>query len=533
MLTGEQFKAVMRRLGANPSAQDIESLGPYRVENAVILAAGLPANPAPLSYEKPKGALVVRGEALIERLIRQLKEAGIQDITVVSGFLGEQLSYLEDAFGVRLVINDSYRERGSSSSVKRVEGLLGNTYLCSAETWYQDNPFAPYEYDSYRAAIPAEDGADTWALRGHAYWSREFSSAFVKLLDSIYDDPATVDASWEQIAAEHAGELPALQIRRYDRDALRVFDSLDDVQRFDPGFIDRVDSEILDNICTTLACARRQLSGFVPIKRGMTNQSVRFEVDGVPYVYRHPGYGSQEITNRFSETFSQQVASKLGIDTTFVYEDCDKGWKISRFVENTIPFDYHNKAHVAEAMRIASALHNSGARSDFFFDIHEDTLKQIGLLDDKRRALFPEFAELLEAASALNEDVRAQGVAPVLSHNDFYDQNFLVTEDRMDLIDWEFSGMSDYASDLGVFICCCPDYTYEDALQIFEMYFGRTPTKDELFHCVAYTAVVSFHWLVWALYKDVCGEPVGEFLDFYYRYTKLFCSKALEMKRNQ
>ena len=50
------------------------------------MAAGLSSRMAPLSYECPKGVLKVRGEVLIERQIRQLKEAGIDDITVVVRF---------------------------------------------------------------------------------------------------------------------------------------------------------------------------------------------------------------------------------------------------------------------------------------------------------------------------------------------------------------------------------------------------------------------------------------------------------------
>ena len=60
-----------------------EALHPYKVENAVILAAGLSSRFAPISYEKPKGLLKVRGEILIERQIRQLQDAGISNITVV------------------------------------------------------------------------------------------------------------------------------------------------------------------------------------------------------------------------------------------------------------------------------------------------------------------------------------------------------------------------------------------------------------------------------------------------------------------
>ena len=46
------------------------ALSSYRVDNAVILAAGSASRLAPLSFEKPKAMFEVRGEVLIERLIR-------------------------------------------------------------------------------------------------------------------------------------------------------------------------------------------------------------------------------------------------------------------------------------------------------------------------------------------------------------------------------------------------------------------------------------------------------------------------------
>ena len=48
--------------------------------NAVILAAGYGMRMVPINLEKPKGLLEARGEVLIERLIRQLHDAGISEI---------------------------------------------------------------------------------------------------------------------------------------------------------------------------------------------------------------------------------------------------------------------------------------------------------------------------------------------------------------------------------------------------------------------------------------------------------------------
>ena len=53
----------------------IKALEPYKVNNAVILAAGSSTRFIPLSLEQPKG--------LFERQIEQLQNAGIKNITIV------------------------------------------------------------------------------------------------------------------------------------------------------------------------------------------------------------------------------------------------------------------------------------------------------------------------------------------------------------------------------------------------------------------------------------------------------------------
>lgn len=182
-------------------------------------------------------------------------------------------------------------------------------------------------------------------------------------------------------------------------------------------------------------------------------------------------------------------------------------------------------------MSMARALHGSGAVSHVTFDLLENAKKLIVILDASQRTSFADFPELLAMAERLDAIAKEHGAKTCLCHNDLYDPNFLVAEDgSMQLIDWEYSGMSDYASDLGVFICCCPDYIYEDAVAVLEEYFGRSLSDEELLHCVAYIALASFYWFVWALYKDACGNPVGEYLLLWYRLAKRYGARALELE---
>lgn len=524
-------------------------LEPYRVDNAVIMAAGLSSRFAPISYEKPKGLLSVRGEVLIERQIRQLKEAGINEIFLVLGYKKEEFFYLEDAFGVKIRINEEYASRNNNSTIKCVEDVLGNTFICSSDDYFTSNPFEPYVYRSYYAATYSEgptaeycfvttgrenrvkaiefSGCDAWELMGHAYWDRSFSKKFIEILNQEYDWPETAPKLWEDIFAAHVAELPMV-VRKYPNDAIWEFDSLDEVSAFDPTFIQNVDSGIFDNICEILKCGRADIAGIVPIKQGLTNLSFKFSVLGEPYVYRHPGEGTDEIINRESEAFSQSVAHELGLDDTFIYEDGRVGWKISRFIEGCHTLDYHNWNEVEMAMDRARRLHGCGVSSPWSFDIYDEAQKIVRLLDERSRTTFKDFAALLSLAEGVHDMVVADGVERCLCHNDFYDPNFLVRGDEMYLIDWEYSGMSDYASDLGTFVCCS-DYGYEEAVRVYELYFRRPLEKAEARHCVAYTALASFYWFVWALYKEACGDPVGEWLYLWYKNVKVFGSKALEI----
>ena len=172
-----------------------DALAPYKVENAIILAAGLSSRFAPISYEKPKGLLKVRGEVLIERQIEQLKAAGIDDITLVVGYKKEYFFYLRNKYGVEIVNNDEYASRNNNGSLWRVRNKLGNTYVCSSDDYFTENPFEAYVWKAYYSAQYAEGptkewcittgannritkvtvgGSNSWYMLGHVYFDRSF-----------------------------------------------------------------------------------------------------------------------------------------------------------------------------------------------------------------------------------------------------------------------------------------------------------------------------------------------------------------------
>lgn len=529
----------------NVTALGLDLLAPYKVDNAIIMAAGISSRFVPISYEKPKGLLRVKGEVLIERQIRQLQEAGINDITVVVGYMKEQFFYLEDAYGVKIRVNEEYVNRNNNSTLMLVREQLGNTFICSSDNYFTENVFEPYVYQAYYAATFFKGktdeylldigagkrivgvrvgGEDSYGMLGHAYFDKEFSNAFKQILVDEYDRPETAPKLWEDIYREHLVELHMV-MRAYEDGVVHEFDSLAELADFDPAFIENVDSSILDNICQTLDVSRAEIVGIDPISQGLTNLSFKFDARGESYVYRHPGAGTDKIISREAEAFSQGVGSDLGLDDTFIYEDPKEGWKISRFLPNCKEMDYHNWGQVSEALAMARTLHTSGVESRWSFDVYEKTEELVALLDERHRASFSDFKSLYRLIAGLAQHVASDGTKPCLCHNDFYSPNLLVADDKMYLIDWEYSGMSDYASDLGTFVCCS-DYGLEETDAVLSEYFQRKPTTIERAHCLSYIAISSFYWFVWALYKDACGAPVGEWMYLWYRNAKLFGEEA-------
>ncbi len=529
----------------NLTSKGLTALKPYKVDNAVIMAAGMSSRFAPLSYEKPKGLLVVKGEVLIERQIRQLKDAGIDDITVVVGYMKEKFFYLQEKFRVKIVINDDYYRFNNPSTLIRVKDRLKNTFICSSDNYFVDNVFEPYVYDSYYAAVFQDGESDEWGLitdnndriikidhspkamwimMGHVYFSRSFSEKFIQILEKQYTKVSVRYELWEHILEDNLKELPMI-MRRYSSDVIREFDSLEELRTFDDKYIQNSGSEIFSNICKVLKCSENDISDISVVKQGLTNLSFKFNCKGRPYIYRHPGVGTEKYISRESEAFSMEIAKKLGLDSTIIEMSGKEGWKISTYIEEAHTLDYHNKDEVTQALQLVKKLHDQKITSPYDFDIWQRTLDFIDLIIDHRKD-FSDFNEIFNGMQELYELTKTDGVKKILCHCDCYDPNFLVDKNGfVTLIDWEYSGNDDPANDLGTFICCS-DYTFDEALEIFDIYFGRKPTERELRHGLAYVAIASYYWFVWAIYQESIGNMVGDYLFLWYKNTKLYMEKS-------
>ena len=293
----------------NLTESGLKVLESYKVKNAVIMAAGMSTRFAPLSYEKPKGLLAVKGEVLIERQIEQLLAAGIKDITIVVGYMKEHFFYLKNKYGVSIVVNEDYYQYNNTSTLMRVLDKLDNTYICSSDNYFTENVFEQYVYQGYYSAVYScgktneyclttdatgcitgvtIGGEDVWYMLGHVYFSHEFCEKFVPLLQEQYNaNPMVKGMLWEDLYMCHLDILP-LYIRKYDSNVIKEFDSLAELREFDDHYINNTGSRIFKNICSVLQCEERDITGIISDSSDLSTLAFCFSVNDKVYKYFHP-----------------------------------------------------------------------------------------------------------------------------------------------------------------------------------------------------------------------------------------------------
>lgn len=269
-----------------------------KVDNALIMAAGTSSRFAPLSYEKPKSLIKVKGEILLERQIRQLKEAGITEIFIVTGYKAEDFAYLKEKFNVKFIYNPDYLTRNNNGSIWVAKDIIKNTYICSSDNYFAVNPFETDVAECYYAAEYAsghtaewcmqEDaegnisavtlgGELAWYMLGHAFWSETFSKEFLNILQKEYNLPETKDKLWEKIFMAHLDVLK-MKIRKYPPNVIFEFDTMDELREFDSSYKINTRSAIMKKIANELNIEESEMVHLAAIKC-VNNEAIGFSFE--------------------------------------------------------------------------------------------------------------------------------------------------------------------------------------------------------------------------------------------------------------
>lgn len=508
-------------------------LAENRPQRAVILAAGFGMRMVPINTETPKGLLQVHGERLMDRLIRQLHQAGIRDIRVVVGFLKEQYEYLIDEFGVELVVNPDYARKNNLHSVDRVRSALSDCYVVPCDLYCTENPFRTHEFYSWymvseapapdstvrvnrkQALIPVSENGNR--MIGICYLTADDGRKVSEKVHALCLDSRMDGAFWEEALYAEGKMLPAARV--VPEGQVVEINTYEQLRELD-GDSDQLQNDAIGTICRVFDASPRDITHITVLKKGMTNRSFLFTCRGKQYIMRIPGEGTDRLIDRRQEAAVYGAIRDLSLCDDVYYIDPANGYKITAFLENARVCDPENPNDVRRCMAFLRKFHERRLHVGHSFDIFGQ-IEFYEQLWKGNPSVYADYRRTKEQILSLRPYIEAHAGEKVLTHIDAVPDNFLLTGDDIRLIDWEYAGEQDPHVDIAMFAI----YALYDRDQIdtlIDAYFPEGCPGETRLKIYCYVAACGLLWSNWCEYKRQLGVEFGEYSLRQYRYAKDF-----------
>lgn len=215
--------------------------------NAIILAAGMGTRLRPLTNDRPKCLVAVNGVPMVERQIHFLKERGIDDITLISGYKAEALDYLKDKYGVDIVFNDRFETCNNINSLYIVRDRFHDTYVLEGDVYMDKNVLLDEIHQSTYFArkkkyenewglevdagnklthINIGDG-NGFLMSGISFWKTADCKKIISHMEDVYASQNYTNLYWDNMVLDI---YPELDIRVREIDGIYEIDTPEELK---------------------------------------------------------------------------------------------------------------------------------------------------------------------------------------------------------------------------------------------------------------------------------------------------------------
>ena len=230
-----------------------------KVENAIIMAAGLGTRMRPLTNKIPKPLVKVNGQRMIETIITGLHQEGINDITIVTGYLADKFDYLVTKYpGVKLINNPYYQKYNNLSSLYVARNELKNTIILDGDqlinnldvldpafdksgyagSWVNEwtDEWIMHPDDNGRVVSCDRDGGQKgYRLYSVSKWTAEDSEKLRKLVEKEFQ-AKNYDIYWDDVSMFKYPDKFDLFVHQVDPGDIVEIDSLDELKAIDSSY---------------------------------------------------------------------------------------------------------------------------------------------------------------------------------------------------------------------------------------------------------------------------------------------------------
>ena len=513
-------------------------------KNAIILAAGYGMRMVPINLITPKALLEVNGEVMIERVIRQLHEVGVTDITIVVGFMKESFDYLIDLFDVKLIVNPEYAAKNNLSSLALAAELISNTYIIPSDIWCDCNPFSSHEmYSWYMVSDLVDNESDVRVNRrmelvkigehtggnemiGIAYLLEKDAAAIRERIKE-FNRSGMHDRDFWEIALYEGDKIsiPARVVHASNVVEINTYEQLRDLD----GESNHLRSDALNVIASVFQTTPEKIVDIKVLKKGMTNRSFLFSVNNEQYIMRIPGKGTEHLIDRAQEAEVYKSISGLGLCDDPVYINPENGYKITKFLNGVRSCNACNVSDLKCCMEKLRQFHEMNLTVAHTFDIFGQ-IDFYETLWENRPSAYCDYRQTKANVLSLRPFIDSLKKKWCLTHIDAVPDNFLfypnADGEALQLTDWEYAGMQDPHVDIAMF-CIYSLYNKKQVDRLIDIYFQNKCDKTTRAKIYCYISICGLLWSNWCEFKRNLGVEFGEYSLRQYRFAKDYYHYAM------
>ena len=134
-------------------------------------------------------------------------------------------------------------------------------------------------------------------------------------------------------------------------------------------------------------------------------------------------------------------------------------------------------------------------------------------------SLYADYEQVKRNVLSLKSFIDQCPVEQCLTHIDAVCDNFLITDQEIRLIDFEYSSMQDPHLDLAMFSIYAL-YDRKAIDQLIDIYFDNRCSRQNRAKIYCYIAMAGLLWSNWCEYKFVLGISFGDYAVAQYQYAK-------------
>jgi CTP:phosphocholine cytidylyltransferase-like protein len=239
------------------TAKGLQALEPYKVKRAIFIAAGFGSRLVPITLNTPKPLVRVKGIRIIDTLLDAVTAAGISEIIIVRGYLGEQFDQLLYKYpGISFLENPLYNEANNISSAMCVRYQLQNAYMLESDLLLKNSHLiTKYQYTSNYLGVPTER-TDDWCFEtkngaisklrvggtnchhmfGISYWNANDGSRLAEHIKQVYEMPGGKERYWDQVALEYFIKEYTVEVRECCFDDIIEIDTFSELKKLDETY---------------------------------------------------------------------------------------------------------------------------------------------------------------------------------------------------------------------------------------------------------------------------------------------------------